>query len=72
MRNGASNSGSGETGSAVSVTGQAQSVTQSAASPTSAQTAAAATANLQYPFTILEVLENDEIPVQPPAPPAKA
>jgi Type II secretion system (T2SS), protein K len=72
MKTGASNSGTGETGSAVSATGQSQSVTQSSASPTSAQTAAAAAVNLQYPFTILQVLENDEIPVEPPAPPAKA
>jgi len=68
MKAGASNSGTGETGSSVSITGQ-QSTTQSTAAPTSAQTAAAAAANIQYPFTILEVLENDQIPTEPPPPP---
>lgn len=38
--------------------------------PSSAQTAAAATSNLQYPFTVLEIHENDDIPTPPPAPPA--
>jgi general secretion pathway protein K len=30
----------------------------------------AAARNLKYPFTLLEIRENDEIPVEPPAPPA--
>ncbi len=71
MKKGASNSGTGETGTTVSATGEtAQSVNQSNETPTTAQAAAAAagTAALQYPFTILEVLENDQIPVQPPPP----
>ena len=30
----------------------------------------AAARNLKYPYTLLEIRENDEIPVEPPAPPA--
>jgi general secretion pathway protein K len=67
MKNGASNSGSGETSSA---TGTAAAVPQPSAVPTAAQTAAAASTNLQYPYTVLEILENDEIPVEPLPPPA--
>ena len=68
MRKGASSSASGEAGSAATPTAQA-STSQATASPTSAQTAAASAANLQYPFTVLEILENDGIPTPPPAPP---
>lgn len=36
--------------------------------PNAAQTAAAAKMNIQYPFTVLEIRENDEILVPPPPP----
>jgi Type II secretion system (T2SS), protein K len=65
MQKGASNSGTGETTSASSATGAAEPTT----SPTSSQTSAASTANIKFPFTILEILENDQIPAPPPPPP---
>jgi hypothetical protein len=37
--------------------------------PTAAQTSAAAQANIQFPFTVLEIRENDEILIPPPPPP---
>jgi hypothetical protein len=38
-------------------------------SPSAAQTSEAAKANLQFPFTVLEIRENDEILTPPPPPP---
>jgi general secretion pathway protein K len=66
MQQGASNSGSGETTTATSATNTAAPTT----TPTSAQTSAASAYNIKFPFTILEILENDAIPSQPPPPPA--
>ena len=65
---------SGETNTTSNITGPSQTIAKSNETPTAAQTAAAAAgnANIQYPFTILEVLENDEIPVPPPPPPPAA
>jgi hypothetical protein len=66
MKKGTSSSTSGEASTATTLPGQASSATSTAA-PTTAQTAAAI--NLQYPFTVLEILENDGIPTPPPPPP---
>jgi general secretion pathway protein K len=66
VRNAASSANSGETvantGSAG--TNSATSISSSSSVPTAAQTAAAAM--LHYPFTILEIRENDEILTPPP------
>ncbi len=75
VKAGASTSATGETTAADNTPGTpAPPINQSHETPTSAQASAAAAgpAALQYPFTILEVLENDQIPVQPPPPPAKS
>jgi hypothetical protein len=40
------------------------------AAPTNSQQNAAAARNLRYPFTLLEIRENDEIPAPPPPPPS--
>jgi len=66
MKSGTSTSGAGTT----ATPGTTTTNTQPSAAPTSAQTSAAATVNLQYPDTVLEILENDAIPVEPPSPPA--
>jgi len=68
VRKGASGSTSGAT---ASNNGLATTPTQTTSTATNAQTAAASTAaaNLQYPFTILEIGENDEILTAPPPPP---
>jgi hypothetical protein len=42
---------------------------QPSGAATSANTAAAAAQSINYPFTLLQVLEDDEIPQSPPAPP---
>jgi general secretion pathway protein K len=44
----------------------AQAVARPGANPAAAQTNAAAARNLRYPFTLLEIRENDEIPAPPP------
>ena len=51
---------------ATSVTATAQPSTTAS----SAATAAAAAQSINYPFTLLQVLEDDEIPQAPPAPPS--
>lgn len=70
VRNSGSTSTTGETTAA---TGLSSSTTQNSTTATAAQTAAASTqtTNLQYPFTVLEILENDQIvgPASSPAPP---
>jgi general secretion pathway protein K len=72
VKNGASNSASGETSATTGVAAGSTSASASSIStvPTAAQAATAASSNLQYPYTVLEILENDEIPVEPPPPPA--
>jgi Type II secretion system (T2SS), protein K len=57
-------SSSSKTAAPTSVTATAK----PSATATSAQTAAAASQSINYPFTILEMLEDDEIPLQPPPP----
>lgn len=42
---------------------------QPSSTASSAATAAAASQSINYPFTLLEMLENDEIPQSPPEPP---
>ena len=66
VRTNGSNGTSGET---TTSNGLNSSTTQSNSTATSSQTAAASTqqANLQYPFTVLEILENDQILAAPPA-----
>lgn len=66
VQNGSSNSGTGETNTASTATAQSMPTT----SPNAAQQAAAAQVNIRFPFTILEILENDEIPTPPPASPS--
>jgi hypothetical protein len=66
-KNNQSASGNGEPANAGSVTSKAQTST---ATTQAQQNAAAATAiNIKFPFTILEILENDAIPNPPPPPP---
>jgi hypothetical protein len=55
----------GETASSTTPTTTAGPTT----SPTSAQTSAAAAQNLQFPFTLLEIDENEQIPIAPASPP---
>jgi general secretion pathway protein K len=67
----ATNATSATSGSSANST-KAASVTataQPSSTATSAATAAAASQNINYPFTVLEMLEDDEIPQQTPAPP---
>jgi general secretion pathway protein K len=45
---------------------------QPSSTATSANAAAAASQSINYPFTVLEMLEEDEIPQQPPAPPPQS
>ena len=68
VKKGASSSTSGQTSTNL---GLGNTTTQSNSTATNAQTAAASTANanLQYPFTILEIRENDEILTPPPPSP---
>ena len=59
-------------GTSASTTSQSGSVTNSstpASTATSQQTANAANTNIQYPFTLLEIRENDAILTPPPPPP---
>jgi general secretion pathway protein K len=60
-------SNNGETTNTVSVTPKAQTTTT--ANNAQAAAAAATKANLQFPFRILEIIENDAIPNPPPPPP---
>ena len=67
VKNAGSGSTSGQAGESAS--NQSASIgSQMTTSPSSAQASAAAQANLQFPFTILEIRENDEILTPPPAP----
>ncbi len=72
IKQGASTSATGETTTANTTSASASSNTQALPSsvPTATQTSAAAAANLQYPYTVLEIVENSEIPREPPQPPA--
>jgi general secretion pathway protein K len=66
IKQGTSNSATGETTTAPSTNAS----TLPSAVPTASQTSAAATANLQYPYTVLEIEENNAIPTEPSQPPA--
>jgi len=72
IKQGASNSASGETTTANGASSSPSTTPQAlpSAVPTATQASAAATANLQLPYTVLEIVENDEIPKEPPQPPA--
>jgi Type II secretion system (T2SS), protein K len=55
-------------GSSASATASVASTAQPAQTASSATTAATASQSINYPFTILELLEEDEIPQTPPPP----
>lgn len=65
VKQSAANASTGEANNATQVNPTAQPTI----SPTSAQTSAAQSQNTQYPFRILDIRENEDIPVAPPAPP---
>ena len=65
----ATNATSAATGSSVTATTSVTNASQPASTATAAQTSAAASQSINYPFTVLEMLEDDEIPQPPPAPP---
>ena len=71
VRIGTQSSTSGETNTGAGLSSSATPAQQNNEVPTPSQTAAASaeTANLRYPFTILEILENDQI-LNPPASPS--
>jgi general secretion pathway protein K len=58
----------GITGASASATTSLASTAQPSATATSAATAAAASQSINYPFTLLELLEDDDIPLSPPPP----
>jgi hypothetical protein len=64
----AASSSSNNAATSTSVTNTAQ----PSSTATSANAAAAASQSINYPFTLLEMLEDDEIPQQPPAPVAQS
>jgi hypothetical protein len=68
----ATNATSAATGASATAATPVTSTSQPSAAPTSAATAAAASQSINYPFTLLEMLEDDEIPQPPPpvAPPS--
>ena len=72
VRNAAASSGSGEAAASTgsSGTNAATSTNSSSSVATASQTdQAASKGNIRYPFTILEIRENDEILTPPPTPP---
>jgi hypothetical protein len=62
-------SASGSSSPANQPNANATSAATNASSPTGAAGQTAAARNLNYPFTLLEIRENDEIPPPPPPPP---
>jgi type II secretion system (T2SS) protein K len=58
----------GTTGASATATTQLSSTAQPSATASSAATAAAASQSINYPFTLLELLEDDDIPLSPPPP----
>jgi general secretion pathway protein K len=68
VRAGEANAAGGQGNSGANVAGKPQ----SPGMPTAAQASAAqgSKSNIKYPFTILEILEDDRIPTPPPPPPA--
>jgi len=67
--NKAANATSGSVSASASTSGSVTNQAQPSSSPTASATAAAVPPNINYPFTILELLENDRIPPQPAPPP---
>jgi len=67
VKNRAAATANGETTNTVSVTAKSQTTTS--ANNAQASAAAATTANLEFPFRILQILENDDIPLAPVPPP---
>ena len=71
VRNGTSSDTSGETSTNTGLSGGKTSTSRASSStPTASQTGTATTnSNIMFPFTILEILENDAILTPPPPPP---
>ena len=69
VKNAADRAAGGQTGETAS-NPNVNAGSQMTTSPSTAQSSAIAKANLQFPFTILEIRENDEILTPPPPPPA--
>jgi general secretion pathway protein K len=63
----ATNATAAASGKSAAATTSVTNTSQPSSTASSAATAAAASQNLNYPFTLLEMLENDEIPQPPPA-----
>jgi len=63
------NATAGSPSGSASGSGSVTNTSQPSSSATTAQASAAASQNLNYPFTILELLEDDRIPLPPPLPP---
>jgi len=66
----ATNAAAAASTSAASATTSVAATAQPSSTATSTAAAAAASQSINYPFTLLELLEEDEIPPPPPAPPA--
>jgi general secretion pathway protein K len=64
----ATNAANAATGSAATATTQLSSTAQPSSTATTAATATAASQSINYPFTLLELLEDDDIPLPPPPP----
>jgi general secretion pathway protein K len=64
----ATNAANAATGSAATATSQLSSTAQPSSTATSAATASAASQSINYPFTLLELVEDDDIPLPPPPP----
>lgn len=62
----ATNATAAASGASATTTSSITNASQPSSTATSAATAAAASQNINYPFTLLEMLENDEIPQPPP------
>ena len=63
----ATNAAAAASGTSATATTSVTNTSQPSSTASSAAAAAAASQNLNYPFTLLEMLENDEIPQPPPA-----
>jgi general secretion pathway protein K len=64
----ATNAANAATGSAAAAATQLSSTAQPSSTATGAATASAASQSINYPFTILELVEDDDIPLPPPPP----
>jgi len=68
----ATNATNAASASSTSATTSVASTAQPSQTATSAATSAAASQSINYPFTLLEMLEDDEIPLPPPPPPTQS